>query len=112
MTTNLMLKTYETISAVDRSEGGARHVIKGFRFTLKEDCANDYHTDQLAVIPAGTEIIADFAGDFGIYAMCEVDGAIHKIKIKLHELHKIDFGPFDARNPAGIEFGAAVKLVA
>lgn len=98
--TGLMMKTYENITAVNRDGSNSRHVIEGFRFLLKEDCANDYHSDQLAVVPAGTEIIAEFAGDFGIYAMCEVADVIHRIKIKLHELHKIDFGTFDARNEA------------
>jgi hypothetical protein len=71
--------------------------IKGSVFTLKDDCANDYHPGILPTIPAGTSIIADFAGDFGMYAMAEVDGAMHNVKIVLHELHKIDFGEFDAR---------------
>jgi len=100
MTESLMLKTYQNISRVNRFGGRTEHAIKGEIFTLKEDCANDYHKDRLPVVPAGTEVIADFAGDFGMYALCEVDGAIHKIKIELHDLHKVDFGPFDARNAA------------
>lgn len=98
MTDNIMLQTFKNITRIDRTDGGADHVIRGFEFILKDDCSNDYHKDQLPIVPAGTRIVAEFAGDFGIYAMCEVDGVLHKIKIELHELHKIDFGSFDARN--------------
>lgn len=90
-----MIKTFEAITAYDRANN--THPIKGFRFSLLEDCRNDYHHDQLPVIPAGTKLVADFAGDFGIYGMVEVEGVLHKVKIGLHELHKINFGPFDAR---------------
>lgn len=91
-----MMKTYALISA--REAGSKESLIKGQIFTLMEDCGNDYHREELPIIPAGTEVIAEFAGDFGMYAMAEVDGVLHKIKIVLSELHKVNFGDFDARN--------------
>jgi hypothetical protein len=91
-----MLKTLKNITARDIEND--RPVIQNHSFVLKEDCQNAYHRDNLETIPAGTEIVADFAGDFGMYGMVEVAGVLHKVQIELHELHKIDFGPFDARN--------------
>ena len=89
-----MLQTFHNIT--QRSDEGKAD-IKGEEFTLINDCGNDYYKERLPIIPAGTKIIADFAGDFGIYAMAEVDGVIHRVKIEVHELHNIDFGRFDAR---------------
>lgn len=89
-----MMQTFRKITK--RSPEGTAE-IEGEEFTLINDCENDYYKDQIATIPAGTKIVADFAGDFGIYAMAEVDGVIHKIKIKVNELHNIDFGRFEAR---------------
>ena len=86
----------ETYSAITQRDGNSS-VIKGEIFTLLKDCANDYYAEILPVIPAGTEIVAEFAGDFGMYGVAEVGGALHKVKIKLHELHHVDFGRFDAR---------------
>lgn len=97
---SLMMLTYRNITGVVRDGDRTTHKIAGEVFTLKEECENDYHRDQLPRIPAGTDLLADFACDSGMYAMCEVDGALHKVKIKLHELHKVDFGRFDARNAA------------
>lgn len=85
-----MIQTFKNITAKD--------AIRGEEFTVKEACQNDYNKEILPVIPADTKIIADFAGDFGMYATAEVDGVMHKLKFHLHELHKIDFGSFDARN--------------
>lgn len=87
-----MLDTYKNITDRD-----ADCAIKGKTFTVTGDCQNDYYKEQLAIIPAGTPIIADFAGEFGMYGIAEVDGAVHRVKVQLHELHKIDFGVFDAR---------------
>lgn len=89
-----MMQTFRNIT--QRSPNGEA-VIENEEFTLIDDCENDYYKEQIAVIPAGTKIVADFAGDFGIYAMAEVDGVIYRIKINVHELHKINFGQFDAR---------------
>ena len=90
-----MMKTLTNISR--RYASGESH-IKDEPFRLIADCENDYNKEQLAVVPAGTEILADLAGDFGMYGMVEIDGALHKVKIKLTELHKINFGRFDARD--------------
>lgn len=88
-----MMQTYRNITArVDKES-----VIKGKEFVVLRDCVNDYHKEQLAVIPAGSVIVADFAGDFGMYGMVEVDGVIHRIKVILTELQNIDYGEFDAR---------------
>lgn len=88
-----MTRTYRNIT----SRNGNESAIKGKVFMLREECANDYYKDRLPKIPAGTTIVADFAGDFGMYGMAEIDGALHKVKVDLHELHKINFGEFDAR---------------
>ncbi len=88
-----MMDTYKAIT----STGGGDSPIKGVTFKIKQDCENDYYHDQLPVIPAGTPIVADFAGEFGMYGLVEVNGVLHKVKINLHELHKVDFGSFDAR---------------
>lgn len=91
-----MMQTYKNITK--RDEGKAhKAVIEDHTFTIIRDCKNDYHADRLQVIPAGTEIIADFAGDFGMYGMVEVGGEIHNVKIILEELCNINFGTFDAR---------------
>lgn len=89
-----MVQTYRNITKRDGNESA----IKGKAFTLREACANDYGKDRLATIPAGTSIIADFAGDFGMYGLAEVNGVLHKVKVDLHDLHKIDFGDLDARD--------------
>jgi hypothetical protein len=90
-----MAQTYRNITQHD---GGGKWDIHGSIFVTTQECKNDYYPERLPSIPAGTAIVADFAGDFGMYGMVEVDGVLHKVKVDLHELHKIDFGPFDARN--------------
>lgn len=92
-----MLETLKNITERSNDERRAS-VIDGVSFVLKENCANDFHKDQLPEIPAGSTIVGDFAGDFGMYGVTEVDGVLHRIKIELRELHKVDFGRFDARN--------------
>ncbi len=92
-----MMQTYNAITQRD----GNNSVIKGEVFIVLKDCENDYYKELLPRIPAGTEIVAEFAGDFGMYGMAEISGVIHKVKIKLHELHQIDFGRFDARKEKG-----------
>lgn len=88
-----MMETYTNIT----KRVGNKPVIKGHSFIVMEECENDYHKDLLPKVPAGTVIVADFAGAFGMYGIAEVDGVIHKVKIHLHELHRIDFVGFDAR---------------
>lgn len=98
-----MMQTYKNIT----KRVGNESEIKGCSFKVMIDCENDYYKELLPTIPAGTELIADFAGDFGIYGMAEVKGALHKVKIKLHELHHIDFAEFDARNLHAAEEASA-----
>lgn len=90
---NGMMKTFRNITR----RAGNESAIKGAEFTVRNECRNDYYHERLPAIRAGTVIVADFAGDFGMYGMAEIDGELHKIKVDLHELHKIDFGSFDAR---------------
>lgn len=93
-----MMQTYKNILTYNENSHETRDaVIHGKDFRVLEQCRNDYRTDQLEFIPAGTVINADFAGDFGVYATAEIRGVIHKVKIDTHELHKIHWGEFDAR---------------
>ena len=89
-----MMQTYKNITYRD---GEGKSAISGFEFLLKEECENDYYKEELPSIPAGTTIVADFAGDFGMYGIAEVNGVIHKVKVPLRDLHKINFGPFEGR---------------
>ena len=66
-------------------------VIEDKRTHLLEAASNDYHKDRLPMIPAGTELKLDFAGDFGCYAMADIQGTLHKVKIELNDLMKIDW---------------------
>lgn len=91
------MKMIQTLKNISKTVDGG-HAINGFTFKIMHECKNDYHTDQLPTIPAGTIMEGDFAGDFGAYGIVEVDGALHKVKIDITELHKIDWGEFDARN--------------
>lgn len=84
------MKMLAFISAFDPEIGESS--IKGKYFTLKKECNNIYCNEMLKVIPAGTVIQADFGGDFGLHAFADVGGVLHRVKIELHELHKIDFG--------------------
>ena len=61
--------------------------------SMAEEAPNDYHKEVLPTIPAGTPLICDFAGDFGMYALADVDGVLHKVKITIDHFHKVDFGP-------------------
>jgi hypothetical protein len=53
---------------------------------------NDYHTEQLPMIPANTEIKLDFGGDFGFYGVADINGVLHKVRVEIHHLHNVDFG--------------------
>lgn len=94
MNNTFMLDTLANITAKDND---GRFVISDERFEVMEDCKNEFHKEMLAVIPAGSIIVADFAGDFGMYGVTEVDGVLHKVKVDITELHKVYFGEFDAR---------------
>lgn len=58
---------------------------------MAESAENDYDKKKLPTIPKCTIIKIEFAGDFGCYALADVNGALHKIKILLPDLHKIEF---------------------
>ena len=62
---------------------------KGRFAVLTADAGNDYYKEQLPTIPAGTVLQIDFAGDFGCYAIADIGGVLHKVKVQLHDLHKI-----------------------
>lgn len=66
-------------------------IIEGKHTRLLEDAANDYHKKRLPVIPAGTELKLQFADVFGCYAVANINGTLHKVKIKLNDLMKIDW---------------------
>ena len=88
-----MMETFNAIIA--RNKETRESVIKGHFFEVKEDCASEYNGQ--ITIPAGCYIQADFAGDFGMYGVAEIDEVLHKVKVPLDNLHKIDFGMFDMR---------------
>ena len=67
-----------------------KNAVSGKFARLTDDAANDFHKDKLPKIPAGTILQIDFAGDFGLYAVADVDGVLHKVKIELPDLHKIE----------------------
>ena len=68
-----------------------RDLVSGRFAILSGDCENDYHKEVLPVVPDGTTIQIDFGGDFGCYAMADVNGILHKVKIGLTDIHKIKF---------------------
>lgn len=90
---NAMIKTLKNISL---TAGG--NPIEGQEFTVVSEVANNYGTSDLPTIQAGKTILADFAGDFGMYGIVEVDGRLHKVKIDIKDLHLVCFGKFDARS--------------
>tara|TARA_B100000586_G_C19948513_1_gene358595 strand:- start:100 stop:375 length:276 start_codon:yes stop_codon:yes gene_type:complete len=65
--------------------------IEGIETKTLTEAKNDYYTDQLPLIPAGTPLKLDFAGDCGCYAMAEVNGTLHKVKFTLEGLNAIDW---------------------
>jgi hypothetical protein len=70
-------------------------VLRDFPTTALSPIPNDYSQDKLPIIPAGSELVLDFGGDFGVYAMAEVQGVIHRVKIEVYHLHLIDWTPFE-----------------
>jgi len=86
-----MLKTYEMITQRDTVTG--EPLIKGHYFPVVDYCYNDFGGD-LSTIPAGSLVMVNFVGDFGMYGMTEVAGVLHKVKVPLNQLHKIDFSGF------------------
>ena len=66
---------------------------RGKAARLSADAANTYISEQLAIIPAGTVLKLDFASDFGCYAVADVSGILHRVKLEITDLHKIEFLP-------------------
>lgn len=88
------LDIYERITAREPSddpECAGEFVIKSVRTKTLRSAKNDYHTDKIPEIPGGTELLLDFAGDFGCYAMAAIDGRLHKVKFNLEDLDAIDW---------------------
>lgn len=76
-------------------EPGQHHsFVNGFTIQVKSDIPNDYLSEELSVIPAGNDIVLDFGGDFGLYGMTQVGEVLHKIKVKVSDLHRLDWTPF------------------
>lgn len=50
---------------------------------------NDYYKEVLPTIPAGTWMRLDFAFNEGLYATADVRGVLHRVKIKLEDIHHI-----------------------
>ncbi|RYF47150.1 MAG: hypothetical protein EOO38_12715 [Cytophagaceae bacterium] len=92
-----MLAVMELLERRNPREGepGQSHsFVNGFTIQVKSDTPNDYQSDELSVIPAGNDIVLDFGGDFGVYGMTQVGEVLHKIKIKVSDLHRLDWTPF------------------
>lgn len=83
-----MMSTYNNITRDSDA-------IRGREFVVRDECMSNYAGE--SILPSGTVIVADFAGDFGMYGLCEINGVLKKVKIPLEELHNIDFGDLDAR---------------
>jgi len=66
-------------------------VVKGRFVQTLSPIANDYYKEDLPTIPAGTTVQIDFGGDFGMYGIADINGVLHKIKVPVEELHKVDF---------------------
>lgn len=78
---------FEKITSCESDEP----IIEGKRTRLKETVSNDYLKDDLLIIPAGTELKLQYAGDFGCYAIAEVEKTLYKVKIQLKDIMKIDW---------------------
>lgn len=65
-----------------------------------EDMDNDYNKNELPHVPKGTVMKIDFGCDNGLYALADVNGVLHKVKIKLCDLHKIHFPEIDGQYKA------------
>lgn len=72
-----------------------KHPIKNLMVSTVEEIHNDYHTDQLPIIPINTVMMLDFGGDFGIYAMADIGGVLHRIQVPLNEIGHIDWSPHE-----------------
>ena len=60
---------------------------------LSGDAKNCYYTNLLKVIPAGTTLRLEYAGDFGCYAIADISGVLHNVRVGIDDLHKIVFLP-------------------
>lgn len=66
----------------------SRHA-KGRFAVLSAPCKNDFYKEILPIIPEGTVMKIDFGCDSGLYAVADVNGVTHKVKINVHEYHKV-----------------------
>lgn len=71
------------------------HPIKNLMVSTLEEIHNDYCKDELPIIPINTVMQLDFGGDFGIYALADINGTLHKVKIPLNEISHIDWAPHE-----------------
>lgn len=87
-----MSKAFKILEMIQHRIGRDRESwIDGKRTKTLSPTPNDYYTDKLPIIPAGTDIQLNFGGDFGIYGIADIQGVLHKIKVELHDLHFIDW---------------------
>ena len=86
-----MFRILKFISHIDRLADDRTHrPVSGLLVHTTDDIKNDYGCGE-DVIPAGTPLLCDFGGDFGLYATADVEGVLVRAKVSLHELHKVDF---------------------
>lgn len=91
MSNNRAKKIFEALT----TNRGVKGSLENQKGVLLVSCDNDYHKENLPIIPAGTEIKIDFGGDFGLYAVAFINGSIHKIIIKIEQVHHIHFESID-----------------
>ena len=60
---------------------------------LSEDAANHFPFSRVETVPEGTMLRLQFAGDFGCYAIADISGVLHNVRVGIDDLHKIVFLP-------------------
>lgn len=89
-------KLYEFISTRTSGENG-KSLVNGLYVKTRREVTNDYYHDKLPTIPAGTWLRLDFGGDFGLYAMADIDGDLHKVKVLLPDVASLDWSEYQHR---------------
>lgn len=91
-----MLKTFENITK--NTNTGGKPALSGKMVMVREECLNVFPTKKIATIYRSTTIKVEHVDITGLVGITEVNGTLQPVKIDINELHKIDFGEFDARN--------------
>lgn len=84
------MNAFDILTIMQRRDGNKAFTDGKFAIVIA-DSYNDYHHDRLPTIPAGTRLQLRHGGDYGIYAIAEIEGALHNIKFRLEEVHHIDW---------------------